>query len=706
MANITKSFTQAALRRGILVRSKTTKNPADMNVVLSAAVEFANLGFVVRPADLAGMSVAGLTGALAEARKIIGADRDMVPVYPGFPEQVEALDTVTLLVEQILHYWTAGAFLPDHPNVAREGLPLEDMLRGARELQALEAPAAARELQFKLTGEGVALSESDKKLLVGAIELQHPSLETIADVVSKARNGENIQTFIEAAAAAGSHNTVEILGAVAPHLGNADQLLRVVLALGSAPAATKWEDNYALAVETLADRHARAVRMSKLSRPVRRSIVKRLGEVTRDFNADRLVARQNLWRSVMRAAHPYDFKLTDAERRAADIIHGNVEYRTLNSLVEEAMEKGKVKKAVKLLSEHQPGNLLRRVVALLRLVKTDAEADALADALRKVGKRSALTTLISAYNGILSANDDHARVTRVAGINNKLMDRSSVVKVDKNHLKTVLDAVEKSISEVLKTKAAPAGPVGVQGKAPVPLVRRDASETDRVLDRGVSLKLDGDGDVLRVFGHWNNNQDIAGYMDIGVVILDKNFEKIAVSTWNSWSLEREWSTYSGDMLVQPGGSAAEYIDVKLEKLRKAYPAAKWATMTVQSWSGWPIEKVDFIAGAMLRSHGQKGQVFEPRSVTTAFKPTTGSTQSVPFAVNLETNELVWLDTSNGSTASCVSSTNDETIGSLVYDEVARKRLTMGKLAKLWAKAHGVKTSNDEVDRDALLALLD
>lgn len=408
----------------------------------------------------------------------------------------------------------------------------------------------------------------------------------------------------------------------------------------------------------------------------------------------------------MRTVHPFDLKLSEAEKRAVDIVHENFEYRTFNSQVEAAMEKGKVKKAVKLLADNQPGNLLRRVVALLRLVRKDSQAEALADALTAVGAKAQLSTLISAYNGIISANDDHTRVTRVAGLNNTMVERKAVAKVSKKHLKIVVSGVKAALEEALKAKAAPSGAVAVESTVPVPLVRRDASTADRVLDRGQELALAGDGDVLRVFGHWNNNQSSSGYMDIGVVILDEDFEQIAVSTWNSWSHHRDWSTYSGDKLVYPGDSAPEFIDVKLKVLRKKFPKAKWAAMTVQSWSGWPIEKVDFIAGAMLRSEAQKGEVFDARSVATAFKPTTSSTQAVPFAVNLESGSIVWIDSSNGSTAAGSSSTNDDSIGSIVYDELARPRLTFGELAKLWASAHGAKTKKAPVDREVLMGLLD
>lgn len=704
MAQITAAFRQAALRRGILIRPNSGK--ATKAVAFAAGIEFANLGFVINPTELENFSDAELNKQLTEVRKIMGADRDMTPIYPGFPQQVAELDTMTLLIEQILHYWTGGAFLPNYPTVAREGLPIEDMLRDARELRVLPAAAAAREILRDLTLAPVAISEDDVNLLNGAAELQHPDLDLIKELASEAKNGENLQHFIAAAAAVSGHTVDEVFAAAAPGASNLDQLLRMILVLNTAPAAEQWKSQYALAVNTLADSHARSVRFSKISRASRQVIVKRVGELSTGFKADGLQTRQNLWRGVMRAVHPYDYKLTDAERRAADIIHSNVEHRSLNSLVEDAMAQGDVTKVVELLSKYQPGNLLRRVVAILRLVDSIDEAVLLANALVTAGGRANISTLISAYNGILSANDEHARVNRVAGLNNTMLDRSKVKKVNKDHIVLVADAVKTALSAALVKKGAPKAPVAVQGTRAVPLVRRDASTTDRVVDRGEEFSIAGEGDILRIFSHWNNNQRRDGYMDIGLVIIDDKFEQIGVCTWNSWAGSRNWATYSGDKNVMVGDSAAEYFDVNLAKMKSEFPTARYAAMTVQSWSGWPIADVDFIAGAMYRSgDGQAGQVFDARTVATAFKPTTSSTQSVPLAINLTTNRLVWIDSSNGSDDSGVSSTNDSSIGGIVYDEIARPRLTMGELATLWAQAHGVETVDEPVERDALLALL-
>lgn len=721
MSKITAEFRSSALRRGLLVKSsKGTTNDA---LAFAGVVELANLGFLVSPADLRTMSSENIAETVKQARQIVGADRDMVPVYPGFPKQVQELSTMTLLVEQILHYWSAGALLPDYPSVVREGLSIEDALRNARTLKVVSAAVAARELTAELVSNPVALSVDDKNLLTAALQLQKPSMEVVVETVKNSRNGENVQSFISAVNKAGGFSREDVALAVVPVVANADVLLRAILALFTAPAPLRKGEaiaanetfhsvadyarvgNYSRAVNNLADRHSRAVFMLGIPRPVRRAVVEKLGKVSLGYKADSVVGRQMLWRKVMTAIHPYDFKLSDAEKRIADIIHSNVEYKTLNSLIEDAMQSQDVVTAVELLAEHQPGNLLRRLVALLRLVKTTKDAKFLAKTVRRVCAQSNLTTLISAYNGVIAANDNSARVTRVAGVNNAMVSRVDVVKVEEEHLDLLRKALKKAMRDCLAKKSAPVGPVPVQSSMAVPLVRRDAATTDRAMERGAEFAIAGEGDTLRIFSHWNNNQNKDGYMDIGLVILDTNFDHLAVLTWNSWSSHRDLGTYSGDKLVYPGSSAAEYFDLNLAKVRVKYPNAIYAAMTIQSYSGWPMSKVDIIAGAMLRSKPDSGEVFDARSVSTAFKPTTDSLQSVPLAVDLRSGKMLWIDSSNGSTESGVSSTNDSSIGSIVYDELERPRLTLGELATLWAKAHGAETVDEPVNQKELLKLL-
>lgn len=716
MSKITHEYMMSTLRRGVLVNTSRGKSPK--NIAFAGALELANLGFIVDPSELEKVSTSMISDAIKSARAVIGADRDMTPVYPGFPQQVAELSTLTLLMEQILHYWTMGAFLPDYPTVAREGLPLEDMLHGARELRVLTASQYAQESINDFVKNPVALSDGDKELLVGAVEVVKSNLtaEKIAQFVIGARNGENIQSFVRALCEKSVLSSRDIALAVLPVLQTPDSILRVVLSLfgervtarkngNSSTTHEEVEESYQRAVNHLSDKDSWAVRMLNIPRPVRKMVVRKLGECTKGYFVDPLVTKQNLWRKVASAIHPYDYVSTDAERRAMDILHSNIEYKTLNSVVEVALAEGDAVTVIKTLAEYQSSGLLRRVVAVLRIVKNEKEAKLLAKSLEKVGSKASLTTLISAYNGILSANSENATVARVAGQNNFMFDRSQVVKVDEDYLKLVLRGVKKAIKSKLAEAPAPKAPVACKSDVPVPLVRRDASTSDRILDRGETIALAGEGNTIRFFGHFVNNQSHAGYMDVGVTFLDSDCKILSTLTWNTWSAHRGLGTYSGDKHVYPGDHASEFYDIDLAKLKKKYPNAKYAAMTIISYSGWKINDVDMIAGAMIRTKPNSGEVFDARTVVSAFKPTTSSLQAVPLVVNLDSNDLVWIDSSNGSTQSGVSSANDVSIGDIVHSELVRERLTYGKLAKWWANAHKVETVNKPVDTKSILALL-
>ncbi|WPH57718.1 hypothetical protein [Mycobacterium phage WXIN] len=700
MGNITADFRRAALRSGVVIRSRASKTKDAL--AYAAVLEMANYGYRVDPDDIQGMSGIALTNMIADARAIKGADRDMTPIYPGFPKQVQELSTLQLLVEQVLHYWTAGAFLPNYPTVVREGLPLADIVANVQELTVLEAGPAGRLFIEQLTTRGVAISEAEVELLRGSVAVARPDAEFISAVLGKSRHGENMQHLLNAALEC-LFTSDQLVVNFAPSMRNVDQLLRLVLTAYAKQSAPKHADATRRAITALSDKDAYGVSMITPSRPARRAVMSALGNLTSGFYADRLILRNRLWRKVMRNIHPYSqIALTPAARRAADIIHGNVEYRTLDSSVEAAIADRDAGEAIKLLSENRPGALMARCVELLRLPKS---AKALAAAVSEVGGRADITTLIRSYNAVVGANFDGVRVVREAGRNNRLLDieRATVSQTKINRVShSLLDALEGRLAK----SAAPVGPVGIASTMAVPLVRRDLSNTDRVVDRGSRIPSAGTGEFLRIFSHWINTHGSAGYLDVGVALLDAEFGHLTTSDWSAWKDNRGWSTYSGDKLVYPGGSAVEFFDIDLKAVRKLYPTAKYAVMTVQSYSGIPLSKVDMVAGTMLRSDPNKGQSFDARTVTSAFSPTTDAFQALPLAFDLDTRELIWLDASSGSTQTGMSAAQDSTIGPVVRDELARPRLTMGELAGLWANAHGVDIVDEQSDRDALLALLD
>lgn len=440
MGTITADYRRAALRHGVVIRSRA--NDATSSHAFAAMIEMANYGYRVNPEDLQGMSTAALRAMLDDARAIKGADRDMTPIYPGFPKQVQDLDTLTLIVEQILHYWSGGTFLPDYPHVVREGLPLEDIVSDTDPVQVLPAGAAARHFITELTRRGVAISEAERALLRGSVAVTRPDADTVREVLRGARNDENVQVLISALLSEGVFGENDVIVQFAGSVRTVDSLLRLVLSAIGTPY-DKHAAAAELAVDHLSDRSAYAIRIASMSRPARRAVMEALGRLSAGFYADNLVLKQRLWRKVMRSVHPYSqIELSDAARRAADVIHSNGEYRTLDSLVEKALADGDTSTVIELLSENRPHALLERLVEILRSARTLASAKKLAAAVEYATLNSSVTTLVRAYNGVAGANFDGVKLVRVAGRNNRMISTDHK-DIPQRHIETVLVAITK-----------------------------------------------------------------------------------------------------------------------------------------------------------------------------------------------------------------------------------------------------------------------
>lgn len=707
MNEITKDFRIQALRKSVILRTGKVKS-IDENLCYASALELANLGFVVNPKDLKGLTLDDILVTIEAAREIIAGDRDMTPVYPGFPKQVQELPQHVLLFEQILHYMSHGQLVPDYPAIVRESLSVDEMLHDARFVDVANVEDFSVNLMKDFVNQKISQSDDAKRLLEEVVKFSRPGKDATRELLKTAQNGENIQVLIKALYDYQVLSENELLEITLDNLSNPDYILRAILVLYSLPVNSGYIKNYDNAVNNLHNSGVRSIKMKNIPRPLRRKIAVKLGQITKGYKADKLVAREEFWRKVMSCVHPYDFTLNEDEKRAQDIIHSNITYKTLNSEIESALKVLDIEKAITLMSEFQPGMLLRRAVSIMRLIKNNKDAEFLAENIFKVGARTQLTTLISAYNGILNVNNDHSRLVRVAGLNNTIVSRDKQ-KVEDYFVTVVLESLENAIVEKLKSTEAPTGPVGIASTENVPLVRRDLSSSDRVLERGTKMTIDGRGETLRLFSHWRNNKNTSGYMDIAGVVFDENFVSLTTVNWatanNRDDSVREIATYSGDTNLYPGHQVSEYVDFNMAKVKELFPNARYIAMTIESWSGWPIDTVDIVAGVMFRKNEYAGEVFDPRTVTTVFKPTTSALNAIPLVVDLKTLEMIWVDSSNGSTQCGVESSHDDSIGLVLYDELKAPRMSIGKLAELWAKAHNATTTMDESDTQQIMNIL-
>lgn len=714
----TRSLTEAALRKGIAARLHTGDEPIEHGGDV-VAVELLNLGYLTNPAELAGLSEPDMQAILGAAREISGASRTYQPVYPGFPAQVRDLSTLQLIVDQIVYYLSV-AFDPDGKQVdrfatvdrsvkVRPDLPVADLLVSSKPLRVADAEGLF-DLAEDLIRRPVALSPDDREFVTAAIyfavanRARFSALDRLhGSVLVGLRNRENWQTVVEALADAGL--LWEAVAGVALRTAEGvDDLLRAVLSLYTSPLRDEDDAEHVRARRALADSAYRAVRVRSVPKPIRHLLVQRLGELSDGYRADTLATRRNLWRRVMRYVHPFEFAATDAEKRALDIIHSNIEYRTFASEVESAFEAGELVPAVDLLVQ-RPGQLVARIVHLATL---DGDLAYLRNAVAAVGSRARVTQLVAAYNGLAALAAGRSTVQRVTGRANFVREqRGDVSPADAVLLQLAVRAALQSRILSLGGELVPDGlVVGTADSAAVSTINRDASSMDRAIERGEKFVIGGEQGVLRLFVHWHNGPGRVD-LDLGALLLDADFRQVATVDYRSYQDNRGYATYSGDLTDAPEpDGAAEFIDIDLKAAVRVRPEARYVAMTVNSFTGQRLSTVDHLAGAMLRSDGDRGQHFDPRTVATAFRSSNESTLVSPLVVDLVTREAIWVDTSNGSQQAGHSISEGGTLADAIAAEIGVARLTYGDMAVIVAEAFELQQdTTGAVDRDLMRELL-
>ena len=735
--------TAAFMRRGLFVARPTAASPSNRIVATTAAIELLNLGFIANPEQLQQLPVEELKQLIATAAQLIGADRTWVPMYPGFPEQVMNISDGAVFFNAITHYLTLRQWRRDEHSKLKTASPRVLALVTPDTLMLVNEWEKAR-----------ALSEADREFVHDLAEYLDTDTAALFQAATF-RNGENFATALWDVWYATGGNQDATLSAGLDSARNVDDVLRTVL--------TVFVDDSERARDLLCSAE-HPVNITPIPRRHRVAIITALARFSNDFNLDLLAHRRHLWRRLMRRIHPFDVTGHQAAQHQLDVIHGNSNYRTLNSRIETALETSDVVEAVRLL-EHTPGNFVRRLDHLMRLATSsrtkdwEKKARAIENTARKVLSNVSLTTLISAYNG-LQNRDSRVVVTRVGSRSNKLRERV-ITKVDAKLLGNVTAALLDGMVARLATAPPPIAPVPVVGDAPVELVRRDASSGLRHASCGQHLPAqDRDiTDVIRMFVPWFGNDiypklrhisrgerlplpdkdttDIIrmfvhGFghdICLGVVFTDTHFQHI-IGSLDYTNIIRNpmhgFVTHSGDITnASTQDGMCEFIDITLRHKHnhilswigkkpdfiQKFPSARYAIMSVvsynKSYNGELFADIDTVAGVMTRTHSMTGQVFEPRTVETAAHVTVRSISAIPLIVDLEQWELIWLDTSIGDQFGSYSMGQQDVLKVTQAEmEATKNRLSVGELMRLWARAHNAKTIDKAADQAQERILLD
>lgn len=721
----TEAYCAEFLRQSLL--PPVEANPSDAlsadALINSAVAELSTCGYLVNPAHLVGVSAEYLVALVRAARQVRGADRKWATLFPDFPHGSQNSDEIDLLVTQLIQYWNYYSDMTATEISQRQDLGELEKSNGCVLLEPTTAQLCHQKF-VELVTDSHALAHTQVDLLEAlAFHAGQQSIPALIADIHGAKFVENIgvahTALVQVWEAQDAQGDPEL---DLPELliGSArtpDMLLRSILALylphNSAEKIETTDNAMQAEIPVKAEQVARLkvtpkTRLKPVPRRVRKLIVPAMVQVRgrSRFANDAFLFRAATWRRVLSSTHGFDYAKDPEQKQLLDILFGNSpaadEYFTLNALVDAGLKGTKpVDEVVEVLAAESPARLVRNVVSF-------AARDVLSTYVAVSRSHPVpVATLVSAIDAVRMAASGAERIRTFAGGKAQTVDEGA----------TLTDAEAKPIEQLLLTKLSqqlvkiplPSGPIGLaNGDFPVP--RSVDSRSTTVVDRsrlfpGQRVKLPGVGSTLRFFVHW-----VGKDLDLGVVILDKGLRPLDVLSFDTVSgrVAGQWSTFSGDVTRTGPEGAAEFFDIDLVGLRKAYPNARYLVSTVNIFSGHSsFSAVDNFAGVMRRKEPGDGAPFEARTVTSAAELNATGRMCAIVACDVVAEDLLWLDAdlakhSDGGSAF----SHSDAVRIAVRGLLDSPRVSVSELLTLWARAHdATPLVTAPADVDLALSLL-
>lgn len=176
----------------------------------------------------------------------------------------------------------------------------------------------------------------------------------------------------------------------------------------------------------------------------------------------------------------------------------------------------------------------------------------------------------------------------------------------------------------------------------LPLAENTSQGGFGVLSKGSRIPIE-EGKKLRAFTYWEKVNDI----DLSVFALTEDGNRREFS-WRTMSGRQSAAiTYSGDETSgYQGGS--EYFDINLPEFKALYSEYRYLIFCDNVFSRKNFNECSCKAGYMLRDWDDSGQVYEPKTVKSAYRINCESTFAYLFGIDLLTNEFIWLNVAKNS----------------------------------------------------------
>ncbi|WP_322906091.1 TerD family protein [Paenibacillus campi] len=668
-------------------------------ILASLLQDIAQLGYTFAPALIEQCHIQTPEHLVELHRQIVPVLRQLVgdhvryePMYPNFPAQVMAATAAELYINALLHY--RFGIRPTYDVMRR---PPAEQVTELKPIDLATADTCIHMLRNLAAANGSLSTQDKDDLAIGLREVEQvewllperiPYKENAAFIAAVLletgrANGQRLSVYFRTA--------TDVLRLAAGLSGlDTDMAWAKKLSQLRQPFANPYHLTQALNVPT-GEGHPQSARTAYHFRKFRRAerrLLLSLLERTNDPLEDMVLYREQ-WKRLgellhpgeMRTRYPRAFAAFTALRRERSIV-------TIRTEIEQGMKERDPAVIARLGT--RPGELARRLDALLR---SQPERSALIMEQFKQHRESMAVPLLLQMLAHFNHRQQRSRyrvffpkgnMGKVVAIPDRLPALDS----------KVTTAIVQTIRDELKRRFAqrPAlGSVYIDPQLqhiPVPLAQRSASRALRALPRGSRVPLPA-GHTVRLFCWWRNMADGANSrvdIDLSAVLLDRNWQPL--ETLAFYNLQAQYGVHSGDIVDAPEG-ASEFIDLYLAQIQQQ-TRARYILVQLSCFTGQAMSELpECFAGFMVRDDRFAGEIYEPATVQTRFDLTVEAQQAVPFVLDLQERQMIWLDAVPRNRSFRVTAADNMTsLQMLGHAFTNLRRPMLAELFRLHAEARG------------------
>ncbi len=541
------------------------------------------------------------------------------PFYRGFPESVRTLSTEQLLVDQLLHYaltYGLGIF---------EGDAGHSLFESVLERTAFREQAEIRDFSI------ITEEKAEEKIA-----------ESVSDLLNSTRPLSDVQYAL-------------VLEYLRDHPGEVDHCAskQTAVRLLSDSRNMRLAKFLSLSdvIRLVEEIHYRSygneqIRDLNLRNQDRKFITKVINQLIDAHRCDleTCFEKKAVWCGLLHHLHytPH----SELSAHFVECMRGN-ENLSVYARFEKAMEEKKIQKAAEILREGKgSAAVLRHLNYLLSRCGTDAEAETVLNAVESTNIIVLLQMLLqyAGYQPTKEARDFiFTRFNRLKvhhETDSEVSRRRSVL--PEAYADRAAQRIRENLRELLRGRL---GKVYIEPRMysiALPMQENTSQGGYGVLARGSRIRLP-EGKKIRAFTYWEKVNDI----DLSVIGLDEEKRQTEFSWRTMAGQQSSGITYSGDQTNGYNGGS-EFFDLDPEAFRRIHPEIRHLVFCNNVFSGTDFNECLCRAGYMVRDVEDSGEVFEPQTVQSSYVIDCASTFAYLFALDLETNEFIWLNTARQS----------------------------------------------------------